>query len=312
MLASRLAALLVAAASLGAAVAVAQPGTRNADGPALETRAAGRAQVANSRAGQAVLGKDGWQPGESVTGSVTVANEGDAEGYTTLEATDLTETPGIFGGHLSSRMVLDVVEGSGRAVYRGTLAGMPAIAVGTFAPGAQRTYRFTATLPDGGPGGADNAWQGARVAVGFRWTMVGGSEAAPVAPVAPSPVPPPAAEAAPEPGPVRLQAASGGVRKGRLRVGVSCDRPCQARLTGQVMRGRTTWRIRPQRRALPAGFTSVQVKLPRASLRRGRIAIVWVAAEGERVRLRTSVRARPAVGLTGWTTLALSVSARPG
>jgi hypothetical protein len=59
-------------------------------------------------------------------------------------------------------------------VYTGPLAGLGTRALGRIEPGEARTYRFTATLPDGGvpPSalGGDNAYQGGSVRTTYVWT----------------------------------------------------------------------------------------------------------------------------------------------
>ena len=50
------------------------------------------------------------------------------------------------------------------------LGAVPAVDLGSYAPGARHRYRFTASYPDGGPNGADNAYgDGASTQVGFAW-----------------------------------------------------------------------------------------------------------------------------------------------
>jgi len=52
------------------------------------------------------------------------------------------------------------------------LGAMGAAAAGTIAPGATETYDFEVTFPDGGAGGADNAYKGASVEVDYEWEAV--------------------------------------------------------------------------------------------------------------------------------------------
>ncbi len=79
-------------------------------------------------------------------------------------------------------------------LYAGSLAAMPTLRLGAFAPGEAHTYAFTVTLPAAAPGGADiNAYQSSSLQVGYAWTSTG--EAPPVADPArprttPSPAPP--------------------------------------------------------------------------------------------------------------------------
>ena len=56
--------------------------------------------------------------------------------------------------------------------YSGTLAGMGTLTMGSFAADEALRYRFTVTFPDGGAGGADNAYKGAETSVDYTWTSV--------------------------------------------------------------------------------------------------------------------------------------------
>jgi hypothetical protein len=62
-------------------------------------------------------------------------------------------------------------------VYSGKLAAMSPRSLGTWTPGAARTYRFTVSLPDTGPPPSpttgDNAYQGSAVSVEYDWTATG-------------------------------------------------------------------------------------------------------------------------------------------
>jgi hypothetical protein len=109
---------------------------------------------------------------------VTISNTGDVAGAYALSQANLADTPGPAGGTLSSALdvlVQDVTNLAAPAtVYSGKLAGMSPRALGTWAPGTARTYRFTVSLPDGGaPPSAttgDNAYQGSAVSVRYDWT----------------------------------------------------------------------------------------------------------------------------------------------
>ncbi len=47
---------------------------------------------------------------------------------------------------------------------------MGTLPLGSFVAGATRRYAFSVTFPDGGSGGADNAYGGATTSVGYLWT----------------------------------------------------------------------------------------------------------------------------------------------
>src|SRR5688500_18307317 len=81
------------------------------DGPAARAAAAtGAAAVSDSLGGQAIVRADALGPGNSVTGTVTIANRGDATGAFTLAKSAVDDIPGSGGGLLSGRLVLQVEE----------------------------------------------------------------------------------------------------------------------------------------------------------------------------------------------------------
>ena len=97
--------------------------------------------------------------------------------------------------------------------------------------GATRTYRFVVGFPDGGPGGADNAYQGGSVRMDYEWLT---EAIAPAATPTPRPAPkPPVATPAPAPrgaAPApRTQPPLGGARPAAL-----APRPAPARHAHRV------------------------------------------------------------------------------
>jgi hypothetical protein len=158
-----------------ASVAVAERGNGS---PAPAVRAMdghGSLSIVNSRGEGAILSASGLAPGGSVSGEVTIRNSGTVSGGFTLSGTDVVDTPGIGGGLLSQRLQLVVLDlTTPTTVYSGALNGLASRDLGTIGPGQARTYRFTATLPDGGtpptPIGGDNAYQNARVVSTYLWT----------------------------------------------------------------------------------------------------------------------------------------------
>ncbi|WP_205695891.1 hypothetical protein [Conexibacter sp. SYSU D00693] len=131
----------------------------------------------NDKGNGTVLTAQGLVPGESKWGEVRVANTGLLAGAYTLQATDLVDTLGRFGGKLSPKLNVKVDERSRtgvRRLYDGTLASLSSLNLGRFASGENRVYRFTATLPSGGipssPTSGDNAVQGAVSRVNLRFT----------------------------------------------------------------------------------------------------------------------------------------------
>jgi hypothetical protein len=172
------------------------------DAPRATLQAAsGAVRIANSREGQAVFTAVAMRPGEGVSGTVRIGNEGDVAGRFTLRRASVADVPGPYGGRLSQRVelvLLDVTDAARpRTIYAGAPAGLAEVDLGTLAPGARRDYRFAATLPDGGipvsETGGDNRYQGAAMSLGFDWRAgpAGGSAPTPTpTPKPPTPTPP--------------------------------------------------------------------------------------------------------------------------
>jgi spore coat-associated protein N len=138
----------------------------------------GTLSMSNAKDGSAILTAAGMAPGDTRVGEVTIANTGSLAGAYALSRSDLRDTPGPAAGTLSTALdllVQDVTNpGAPATVYSGKLGAMGPSDLGTWGPGAARTYRFTVSLPDGGaPASAttgDNAYQGSAVSVNYDWT----------------------------------------------------------------------------------------------------------------------------------------------
>jgi uncharacterized membrane protein YgcG len=138
----------------------------------------GTLSMSNSKDGAAIVTAAGLAPGDSRVGDVTISNTGDLTGTFSLSKSNLVDTPGPAGGALSGALdllVQDVTNpGAPATVYAGKLGAMGSRALGDWAPGTSRTYRFTVSMPDGGvPPSAttgDNAYQSSAVSVRFDWT----------------------------------------------------------------------------------------------------------------------------------------------
>lgn len=131
----------------------------------------GSMRQVNSADNAAIMGAVDVVPGDTVEGSVSIRNAGDARGDFALTVEDLEDRPGPGGGVLSSRLRLEVVEdGSGEPVYAGPLDGLDAD-LGTWEPEEERTYGFVVRLPNGNPG-SDDVFQGSSVTVTFEWNAV--------------------------------------------------------------------------------------------------------------------------------------------
>lgn len=190
-----LAALLIGAfAAAALAVAGRLPLSLRSERPASARAAAvsGSLSHSNSRDGQAILSASGMRPGSQVSGDVTIANDGDIAGAFRLSRPGIDEQPGIGGGTLSTRLLLQVLDVTSATapltVWAGGLGAFTTVDLGTFTPGQARTYRLVATFPEGGP--ADNAWAGATSTVRFDWTSMADDTGVPATPQGPSGTPP--------------------------------------------------------------------------------------------------------------------------
>src|SRR2546423_5050616 len=122
------------------------------------------------------------KPGSSVQAIVTITNPGDPAAYP-LASSNLTTPPGpLSGPPLSGRLALlvqDITAAAPATVYSGAFGAMPSRTLGSFAANEARTYRFTVTLPNGGPAPSDttgdNVYQGASSSLQFDWTATGSS-----------------------------------------------------------------------------------------------------------------------------------------
>jgi spore coat-associated protein N len=173
---------LLTIAAVGLAV-VTGLGTAPAERP-VETQVelvGGTLSMSNSKDGAAIVTAGGMAPGDTLAGDVRISNTGDLAGAYSLSQSNLADSPGPAGGALSSALdvlVQDVTNLAAPAtVYSGKLAAMGPRDLGTWDPGAARTYRFTVSLPDGGPPPSpttgDNVYQGSSVSVRYDWTATG-------------------------------------------------------------------------------------------------------------------------------------------
>lgn len=146
-------------------------------GAVLSRSAAGGARLTNVFSSgpvaitgcSAVFGARDMAPGQTVVGAVVVSNDGGAPGCVWLGAQTPAGRSGQDVGDLARTLRVVVTEVGGgtlRRVYCGTLAGLSAVDLGTFAPRAVHAYRLAVTLP----------WQAATSVAGdslsvtLRWT----------------------------------------------------------------------------------------------------------------------------------------------
>jgi hypothetical protein len=139
---------------------------------------AGTITVTDSSPGSSILSANPMKPGGSSSGAVNIANGGNVPATFKLASANVVDTPASppFSADLMLR-VQDLGDPSCSSgcptpvtIYSGPLGSMATKALGVFAAGATHQYKFTVTFPDGGPGGADNAYGGASTRVDYRWT----------------------------------------------------------------------------------------------------------------------------------------------
>src|SRR3954463_272320 len=163
------------------------PGARTAEPLAVAAAATGPL-VANDHDGIAVLTAPAMAPGATAAGQVTISNAGDAAGRLSVAAAAPADAGGPAGG-LSSVLDLTVSDATGATpvvLYAGKLAGFRGLALGTFAPGGARRYRFEVAYPAGRTAAMDDPSQGASPSLGVSWTATAIATPAPV-PASPAP-----------------------------------------------------------------------------------------------------------------------------
>jgi ribosomal protein L28 len=225
-----------AAVVLAAVIATAAP-ARERPAQLGRMAAAGAARLAAAHT--SVIHAEGLRPGQSVSGTVALANVGDTPGRLALLRTRLADVPGPFGGLLSNALVLRV-EQLGGGEWTGPLAGPDALDLGVMEPGEGRTYRLTLTFPDTGQHGRDNAYQGSSVTIDWAWA----TEAIAPTPTATSTSTPTAAPPPPPAKPVTLGAPRLDLRIPHQRVlgarGITmfgtCDRACRITFRASIRR----------------------------------------------------------------------------
>jgi hypothetical protein len=182
--------LVMALGAIG--LAVAAPGGHRQPASADLQNASGALAISNSHAGRAILQVDRLRPGDAAQGAVTIGNDGDVPGDFTVDLSGVQDVPGAYGGRLSQRLQLAVVDVThAQMVFSGTPAEFAAVDLGRFAAGESRDYLVAATLPDGGLNGSDNAFQGSRLSLGLEWRATAVATATPTPTPKPRPTPTP-------------------------------------------------------------------------------------------------------------------------
>jgi spore coat-associated protein N len=139
---------------------------------------AGNIAQSNSKGSAAILTASLMKPGGTSSGTVDIKNTGDIAGTFTLTKSNLVDTPTTPA--FSSKLTI-VIDDTGDPAcvmscpaaitkYSGAIGAMGTIALGSFPAGATHRYSFTVTFPDGGAGGADNAYKSASTSLTYNWT----------------------------------------------------------------------------------------------------------------------------------------------
>jgi hypothetical protein len=233
-----------AAVLLLAIAAVASAGPRDAELGRLS--ADGPVTLASSLPGTALLKADHVKPGDRVSGVISLTNKGDRPGALQLSVTGRRDRPGARGGPLSHVLRLRVEDLSGKVPPRESQVDRAgSFPLGTLSGKETRSYRVSATFPDGGipagPFAGDNLQQGSSVEVALQWQLT--ADAGPAAPPAASPASPVPPVAQPAPLPIgkgrpvlvflRIPAQRVIGPRG-LKVYATCEVTCTLRFTAKI------------------------------------------------------------------------------
>jgi hypothetical protein len=260
------------------ACAVSASSGSSAQPTAVISQASGTFSITNSRNGQTIFRAQGLAPGRSVSGTVQLSNAGTLTGDLGLQQLEVVDQPGANGGRLSSTLHLDVQDITGGnlvPVFAGQLASLQNRALGSIAPGEARTYRFTASLPDGGappsPTSGDNAYAGSALTARYSWHATapdpdepaGGDGTGPSGGTSPNQLKQP--RSVPPRASFRVTSKRL-LKRGWLDVMVSCNRACWVTASAQSLKpphGRRAVKLSRRRAALtlPAQVARIRLKL---------------------------------------------------
>ncbi len=246
--------------------------------------------------GQPALRITALRPGSAVSTTVTVRNHGPQTRWFWLSQASLSERLGEGGGRLSDALaltVLDVTDVSSPAsVYRGPITGLGARPLGFLAPGAERTYSFTADLPVGGLVGHADPYRHATADLTYGWHAIAGTAAAPPAPTTRKASPRPRSDTT---GPrlrFRAPARQQLLRDATLNVRAHCSEACRLWAGATVSGPGPRWSA-----AVTGDGGRRRARMLRVHLEPKALATVRRALLSHRVaRIRLSVRARDRFG----------------
>jgi len=245
--------------------------------------ASGAVSIANSHAGQAVFSAQAMRPGEGVSGTVRIGNDGEAPGRFSVRAAGVQDTAGPYGGRLSERVDLvlfDVTDVQQPVtVFAGHPADFEQVDLGTLTAGEERDYLFAATLPDGGVPGSDvagdNRYQGSALSLGFEWRAGAVAATTPTPTPTPRPNPTPAPNPKPTPTPtptppvtppvvvadaLGLPAASSCVKRRRLKLKVTGPDGAKVLAVTVAVNGRVKVRLKGAKARRPVSLRGLRKK----------------------------------------------------
>lgn len=279
--------------------------------------ASGSFEIANSRDGRPIFAAANIAPGGSAVGTVTIEDTGSEAVALHLRRGEASDTPGLGGGVLSTRLRLSVIDitvrAAPRTIYAGPLAAMPEQNAGNLRPGEARTFEFTATLPVGGEPDLQNAVQGASTTVAYAWVAEEASEVATDG----SPAGPTSTPTGGNGGVAGQSAALGftvprvrrALRRGHLLAWTHCDNPCHLTVRGRLRASASgrhrTASIHFARRGFAAGPQRLLIPIPR-KLRhwlrhappphhlRANLRFIATGTDGQRDVVHKHLRLRPA------------------
>jgi hypothetical protein len=286
------------------ACAVAASSSGQAKPVAVIQQASGTFQITNSLDGQAIFQAQGLAPGRSVSGTVQLSNAGTLAGDLGLHQLDVVDQPGANGGLLSGAVHLDVQDVTGGdlvPVFAGQLASLQSSPLGTLAPGEARTYRFIASLPDGGapptPTSGDNAYAGSALSVRYSWRATapdpgeggggggetGGGGGGPSGTEAPV---------------IKFRVVSKKVlEKGILDVMASCDRACTVQAYAQLPKPKRARRsVTTRRRAATLGVPNKVARIRIKLSKKNKGQLKKALRKKKRVALTVRLNVAPASG----------------
>ena len=140
--------------------------------------AEGPVTLGSNKSGRALLEGESIKPGDSITGLVTLTNEGDETGALALAIDGLQDSPGIYGGSLSNvlRVRLEDLT-SGSQPVETTLTRSAPIELADLGGRQSRTYRVIAHFPDtgrpAGPALGDNLHRARASKSALAWNLAG-------------------------------------------------------------------------------------------------------------------------------------------